>query len=109
VGRDLGERAVAFPPNLVVLTRICLCNVCSWHEIEEAQRHGPGQGVCIHTLRKHLREVSSVDMNRTGTLLLSSSKDNSNRVWDLRMMRPHLHLALRGHRNSTKNFIRCAP
>jgi COMPASS component SWD3 len=48
-------------------------------------------------------------MNRTGTLLLSSSKDNSNRVWDLRMMRPHLHLALRGHRNSTKNFIRCAP
>ena len=33
-------------------------------------------GVCIQTLKKHLGEVSNVEMNAAGTLLLSSSKDN---------------------------------
>jgi WD40 repeat protein len=45
-------------------------------------------------------------MNTTGTLLLSSAKDNSNRLWDLRMMKPHLRLTLKGHQNTSKNFIR---
>ena len=65
-------------------------------------------GVCIQTLKKHLGEVSSVEMNAAGTLLLSSSKDNSHRLWDVRMMRPHLRLTLKGHRNTTKNFGRAS-
>jgi WD40 repeat protein len=53
-------------------------------------------------------EVSSVEMNAAGTLLLSSSKDNSHRLWDVRMMRPHLRLTLKGHQNTTKNFGRAS-
>lgn len=43
-------------------------------------------------------------MNSSGTLLLSSSKDNSNRLWDVRMVRPIRKL--KGHQNTSKNFIR---
>lgn len=42
-------------------------------------------------------------MNPTGTLLLSSSKDNSNRLWDVRMLRPIRKF--KGHQNTSKNFI----
>lgn len=31
-------------------------------------------------------EVTSVEMNKTGGLLLSGSKDNSNRLWDVRLV-----------------------
>ncbi|KAF9172104.1 hypothetical protein BGX20_006334 [Mortierella sp. AD010] len=61
-------------------------------------------GVCIRTITSHLGEVTSVAMNSNGTLLLSSSKDNSNRLWDVRMTRPLRKL--KGHQNTSKNFIR---
>jgi COMPASS component SWD3 len=37
-------------------------------------------------MTSHLGEVTSVAVNEAGTLLLSCSKDNSNRVWDIRMV-----------------------
>ncbi|KAF9935832.1 hypothetical protein BGZ67_002930 [Mortierella alpina] len=61
-------------------------------------------GVCVRTITSHLGEVTSVAMNSNGTLLLSSSKDNSNRLWDVRMTRPLRKL--KGHQNTSKNFIR---
>ncbi|ORE10923.1 WD40 repeat-like protein [Rhizopus microsporus var. microsporus] len=61
-------------------------------------------GLCIRTISPHLGEVTSVEMNSSGTLLLSSSKDNSNRLWDVRMVRPIRKL--KGHQNTSKNFIR---
>jgi COMPASS component SWD3 len=44
-------------------------------------------GSCIRTISLHLGEVTSVEMNSSGTLLLSSSKDNSNRLWDVRTVK----------------------
>lgn len=61
-------------------------------------------GLCIRTISSHLGEVTSVEMNSSGTLLLSSSKDNSNRLWDVRMVRPIRKL--KGHQNTSKNFVR---
>ncbi|KAL1916932.1 uncharacterized protein VTP21DRAFT_5129 [Calcarisporiella thermophila] len=61
-------------------------------------------GLCIRSITSHLGEVTSVEMNSNGTLLLSSSKDNSNRLWDVRMVRPIRKL--KGHQNTSKNFIR---
>ncbi|CAH1757289.1 3663_t:CDS:10 [Entrophospora sp. SA101] len=58
-------------------------------------------GLCIRTISSHLGEVTSVEMNANGTLLLSSSKDNSNRLWDTRPIK-----RLKGHQNTSKNFIR---
>jgi WD40 repeat protein len=43
-------------------------------------------------------------MNSNGALLLSSSKDNSIRLWDIRMVRPIRRF--KGHQNTSKNFIR---
>jgi COMPASS component SWD3 len=42
-------------------------------------------------------------MSADGTQLLSSSKDNSNRLWDLRYLRPLMKF--KGHQNTSKNFI----
>ncbi|ORY96519.1 WD40-repeat-containing domain protein [Syncephalastrum racemosum] len=61
-------------------------------------------GLCIRTISSHLGEVTSVELNSSGTLLLSSSKDNSNRLWDVRMVRPIRKL--KGHQNTSKNFVR---
>ncbi|KAI8331441.1 WD40-repeat-containing domain protein [Choanephora cucurbitarum] len=61
-------------------------------------------GLCIRTISSHLGEVTSVEMNASGTQLLSSSKDNSNRLWDVRMVRPIRKL--KGHQNTSKNFVR---
>ncbi|ORZ20359.1 WD40-repeat-containing domain protein [Absidia repens] len=61
-------------------------------------------GLCIRTISSHLGEVTSVEMNSSGTLLLSSSKDNSNRLWDVRMVKPIRKL--KGHQNTSKNFVR---
>ena len=60
-------------------------------------------GICIRTLAHHLGEVTSVDFSSNGSLLLSSSKDNSNRLWDIRMQRTLRKL--KGHQNTSKNFI----
>ena len=83
-------------------------------------------GLCIRTIASHLGEVTSVDMSRTGvfflffffllvfvfsllyvgigTLLLSCSKDNSNRLWDIRSTSPLRRL--KGHSNTSKNFVK---
>ncbi|KAJ2470704.1 hypothetical protein GGI02_002750 [Coemansia sp. RSA 2322] len=61
-------------------------------------------GSCVKSLRSHLGEVTSVATSDSGMLLLSSSKDNSNRLWDLRSLkRLCCH---KGHQNTSKNFIR---
>lgn len=39
-------------------------------------------------------------------MLLSSSKDNSNRLWDMRSNKPVRKF--KGHQNTSKNFIRSA-
>ena len=62
------------------------------------------QGLCIKTIASHLGEVTSVEMSSNGTQLLSSSKDNSNRLWDIRAARPIRRF--KGHQNTSKNFIR---
>jgi len=51
-------------------------------------------------------EVTSVEMNKTGGLLLSGSKDNSNRLWDVRLARPIRRF--KGHQNTSKNFVRAS-
>ena len=61
-------------------------------------------GTCVNKVRTHLGEVTSVAINDASTMLLSSSKDNSNRLWDLRSLKPYLKL--KGHQNTSKNFIR---
>lgn len=53
-----------------------------------------------------LMQVTSVDVNSAGTSMLSSSKDNSNRLWDLRLGKPLRRF--KGHQNTSKNFIRSA-
>lgn len=54
----------------------------------------------------HFKQVTSVDVNSAGTSMLSSSKDNSNRLWDLRLGKPLRRF--KGHQNTSKNFIRSA-
>ncbi|KAJ3306643.1 hypothetical protein HDU76_004797 [Blyttiomyces sp. JEL0837] len=61
-------------------------------------------GICIKTITSHLGEVTSVEMSSNGIQLLSSSKDNSNRLWDIRTVRPIRRF--KGHQNTSKNFIR---
>jgi COMPASS component SWD3 len=40
----------------------------------------------VKTYSSHFGEVTSVEMNKAGSLLLSGSKDNSNRLWDVRLV-----------------------
>jgi WD40 repeat protein len=44
-------------------------------------------GVCVQTMTAHVGEVTSVEFDREGKYLLAGCKDNSNRLWDLRMVR----------------------
>jgi COMPASS component SWD3 len=63
-------------------------------------------GVLVHTISSALGEISSVDVDWQGRLLLASAKDNSNTLFDLRMVKPlkrFTHLA-----NTSRNFIRSA-
>lgn len=62
-------------------------------------------GQCLSSFNEHLGEVSGLDISRNGSLVLSASKDNSNRLWENRMGTV-LH-RLKGHQNTSKNFIRC--
>lgn len=39
-------------------------------------------GICIKTIHSHFGEITSIEINTSGTLLLSASKDNSNRLWE---------------------------
>ena len=45
-------------------------------------------------------------LGSTATGLLSASKDNSNRLWDVRTGRSLQRF--KGHLNTTKNFVNCA-
>jgi WD40 repeat protein len=40
-------------------------------------------GVCIKTISINMAEITSVEINDCGNLLLSGSKDNCNRLWDV--------------------------
>jgi len=64
-------------------------------------------GACVQTLTQHLGEVTSVDVmkNHSGHLLLSCSKDNSNRLWDTRQNREFIQ-RYKGHQNTNANLIR---
>jgi WD40 repeat protein len=44
-------------------------------------------GLCVRTFSSYLGEVTSLQTNSNGSQLLSASKDNSNRLWDLKMVR----------------------
>lgn len=61
-------------------------------------------GVCVRTISSHLGEVTNITLNTSGRYLLSSSKDNSNRLWDLTTCRPIQRY--KGHQNTSKNFVR---
>eukprot|EP00906_Rhabdomonas_costata_P007658 RCo010971 len=50
-------------------------------------------------------EVSSIELDASGLLLLASYRDNSNRLWDLRTTRC-LSQRFKGHRNVNRHFIR---
>jgi WD40 repeat protein len=43
-------------------------------------------GISLKSLTAHLAEVTSLQVDARGSMLLSSSKDNSNRLWDIRMV-----------------------
>jgi len=43
-------------------------------------------GVCVQTMTAHVGEVTSVEFDHEGKYLLAGCKDNSNRLWDLRMV-----------------------
>lgn len=50
-------------------------------------------------------EVTSVDCDATGAYLLTSSKDNVNRLWDVRNLSSAIK-KFRGHQNTSKHFVR---
>ena len=49
-------------------------------------------------------QVTSVDLAPNGVHLVSSSKDNALRLWDVRTAKPLL--VLKGHQNTARNFVR---
>ncbi|KAK4054467.1 hypothetical protein OIV83_000961 [Microbotryomycetes sp. JL201] len=59
-------------------------------------------GLCIRTLNAQLGEVTSVDMSES--YLLTNSRDNSVRLWDVRMLRPLRRF--KAHSNTSHNFVR---
>ena len=61
-------------------------------------------GVCIKTYTQLLGEVTSLEMSDSGHYLLSGTKGNSNRLWDLRTGRAAQRY--KGHQNTARNFIR---
>jgi WD40 repeat protein len=50
-------------------------------------------GMCVQTLADCLGEITSVEFDREGKYLLAGCKDNSNRLFDLRMVRLDLLLS----------------
>jgi WD40 repeat protein len=51
-----------------------------------------------------LGEVTSLAADAQFVRVLAATKDNTNRIWDLRM--PEAVLLLRGHRNAGRHFVR---
>lgn len=50
-------------------------------------------GMCVQNLADCLGEITSVEFDREGKYLLAGCKDNSNRLFDLRMVRLNLLLS----------------
>ena len=46
-------------------------------------------GVCTHSITDCLGEITSLEFDDQGLYLLAGCRDNSNRLYDLRMVRPH--------------------
>ncbi|PVU86082.1 hypothetical protein BB560_006816, partial [Smittium megazygosporum] len=62
-------------------------------------------GSVVNSITTHLGEVTSIMINKTSSSeLLTSAKDNSNRLWDLRTLRPLCKY--KGHQNTSKNFVK---
>ncbi|RHY65857.1 hypothetical protein DYB38_006468 [Aphanomyces astaci] len=86
-------------------------------------------GLCVHTVRQTLGEVTSVSLSSNGLFVLTGSRNNSNRLWDMRML-THPRTALstkdaknpapsiateqrplqrfKGHQNTAKNVVRAS-
>lgn len=79
-------------------------------------------GVCVKTITSHFGEVTNVDVSPSGLSLLSTSKDNSNRMWDLRGVKkfqknsnwsPNIFFSkgasfvrkFTGHQHASKTFV----
>ena len=56
------------------------------------------------TMSSHLGKVTSVEVIRSGTLMMSSSKYNSNRLWYMRVNKAVRRFKV--HQNASKNVIR---
>jgi WD40 repeat protein len=63
-------------------------------------------GVCVQSLSPILAEVSSVCADRSFTRILTATKNDTNRIWDLRTARQTL--CLKGHQNCLKSFVKAA-
>ncbi|SCZ88541.1 BZ3500_MvSof-1268-A1-R1_Chr2-1g04478 [Microbotryum saponariae] len=95
-GHSLSISSVMFNPlgNLIV-SGSKDSNVRFWDSVS---------GLCIRTLNAQLGEVTSVDMS--DSYLLTSSRDNSVRLWDVRMLRPLKRF--KAHSNTSHNFVRAS-
>lgn len=51
-------------------------------------------GVCVMSLDGSLGEITSVEFDQSGRYLLAACKDNSNRLWDLRMVGTRLPFSI---------------
>ena len=60
--------------------------------------------IAVRTLSPVLGEVSSVSIDRSFTHVLAATKNNTNRIYDLRMLGSSI--ILKGHKNSFKHFVR---
>lgn len=62
-------------------------------------------GLCIKTLSSTLiGEVSSVALASSGQALIVSSRNNANRLWDIRNAKAVV--TYKGHHNTSANFVR---
>ncbi|KAJ2343122.1 hypothetical protein GGH92_005065, partial [Coemansia sp. RSA 2673] len=84
--------------------KICLYDRVTRWMVQTIRFWDMMSGSCVKSLRSHLGEVTSVATSDSGMLLLSSSKDNSNRLWDLRSLKRLCRH--KGHQNTSKSFIR---
>lgn len=62
-------------------------------------------GLCVKTLKSNrVGEVSSVWLSDSANMLLVCSRDNANRLWDIRKTQPLM--TFKGHQNTSANFVR---
>ena len=77
-GHALGvSRSVFTPAGNMIVSGGKDCTIKFWDCLS---------GICVNSIQSHLGEVTSIEMSSNGLLLLSGSKDNGNRLWDVRMV-----------------------